>query len=192
MAEIKSALELALEKAETYGRATPEEMAVRQHQERGRQLAVNYLREGGDLEAELKRLPAAEQEAVRETVKEVLLRNISLPRNGEIDSRQVKALEGLLQVARNKKGMARMKAECEQVLQNFLQVRSSAHQQLKARFSASLGGVQRALEAQLGTKVRVEVEQIPQFQEEWRRFQMNLLDQFEPLLEDCKNKMAQL
>jgi hypothetical protein len=190
--EIKSALELALEKAERLGRATPEEMAASQYQERGRQLAVHYLKEGGDLEAELRALPAAAQAAARAAVKEVFLRNISLPREGEIDPRQLRALDGLLLLASNKKGMARMKGELEQLLQNFLMVRNNAHQQLKARLGASLGSVQRALEAQYGQKVRVEVEQLPQFQEEWRNFQMNLIDQFEPLLEDCKAKMAQL
>ena len=56
MAEIKSALELALEKAEQYGRASREEMDVARYQEQGRQLAVQYLRGEGDLVAELKQL----------------------------------------------------------------------------------------------------------------------------------------
>ena len=45
MAEIKSALELALEKAEQYGRASKEEMELAQHQEQGRRLAVLEERE---------------------------------------------------------------------------------------------------------------------------------------------------
>src|SRR5208282_1874631 len=39
VAEIKSALELALEKAERYGKASREELAAAQYQEQGRQLA---------------------------------------------------------------------------------------------------------------------------------------------------------
>ena len=189
MAEIKSALELALEKAERYGRATQEEMAETQYREQGRQLAVNYLKEGGDLEAELHTLPAPGQEAARWAIKEVLLRNIILPRDGESDPRMGRALEGLLLVASNKKAMTRLKGELDQILLNFMQVRNNAHQQLKARFGAGVGNMQRALEAQLKQKVRLEVEHLPQFQEEWRRFQSQLQDQFEPMLDQVKAQM---
>lgn len=191
MADIKSALELALEKAERIGRASKEEMAAARYKEQGRKLAVHYLKEGGDLEAGLRSLPGEAQPLARDAIKEVLLHNIYLPRNGEMEERQTRALEGMLQVATNKKAMARLREELEQILQNFNQVRQGAFQQLKARYGAGLGTMQRALEAQLGTKVKVDVEKIPQFQEEWRRFQSNLLDQFEPLLEDCKTRMRQ-
>ena len=189
MAEIKSALELALEKAERYGRATKEEMTRDQYRDQGRQLAVNFLKDGGDLEAGVPACRTAAQAEARRATKEVLLRNIILPRNGEMDPRMAQALDGLMQVAQNKKDMARQKAELEQLLQNFLQVRNNAFQQLKARFGAGIGQMQRALEAQMRQRVRLEVENLPQFQEEWRKFQGQLLDQFEPVLEACKEKM---
>ena len=192
MAEIKSALELALEKAERYGRATKEELTREQYRDQGRQLAVNYLKDGADLDAALANLPAAAQPEARMAVKEVLLRNIILPRDGEVDPRMGQALEGLLLVAQNQKAMARQKAELEQILQNFLQVRNNAYQQLTARFGAGIGQMQRAMEAQMRQKVKLEVEHLPQFQEEWRRFQGQLLDQFEPMLEHCQAQMLSL
>jgi len=192
LAEIKSALELALEKAERYGRATKEELTRDQYRDQGRQLAVDFLKDGGDLETALSNLPAAAQPEARTAVKEVLLRNITLPRNGETDPRMAQALEGLLLVAQNQKAMARQRAELEQILQNFLQVRNNAYQQLKARFGAGIGQMQRAMEAQMRQKVKLEVEHLPQFQEEWRRFQGQLLDQFEPMLEHCKAQMLNL
>lgn len=189
MAEIKSALELALERAAQFGRATKEELAESQYREQGRHLAVNYLKGEGDLEAQLMGLPPEAQAAARATVKEVLLRNIGLPRDGELDPRVNLALAGMLLVAHNKKAMARLKEEADQIFNNYLQVRNSAYQQLKARYAASIGNMQRALEAQLRTKVRLEVEHLPQFQEEWRRFLASLQDQFEPILEDLKARM---
>ncbi|MBM4275412.1 MAG: hypothetical protein FJ134_13270 [Deltaproteobacteria bacterium] len=189
MAEIKSAMEMALERAERFGRATKEEMAEARHREQGQQLAVNFLKAEGDLEAELKATPPEALPAVRAGVREVCLRNVALPRNGELDPRLSRALEGLLLAAEQEKAMARFKSEVEQLMSNFLQVRNNAYQQLKARFSASLGDYTRALEIQLRQKVRLEVEQIPQFQEEWRRFLGQLQDQFEPLLEELKARM---
>jgi len=191
LAEIKSALELALEKAERYGKASQEEMAAAQYQEQGRQLAVEYLKGEGDLEAGLKGLPPQAQAAARAAIKEVLLRNIGLPRNGEADLRLGLAVAGLMLVAGNQKLMDRLKAELEQLLQQFLQIRNNAFQQLKARFAAGIGQVQRAMEAQLRQKVRLEVEHLPQFQEEWRRFQGQMLEQFEPMLAELKEKMMQ-
>lgn len=189
MAEIKSALELALEKAERYGRATKEELSRDQFRDQGRQLAVNFLKNGGDLHASLTGLPAEAQAEARQAVKEVLLRNITLPRDGEMDPRLSQALEGLLLVAQNRKAMERLRAELEQILQNFLQVRNNAYQQLKARFGAGVDQMQRALEAQMRQKVKLEAEHLPQFQEEWRRFQGQIIDQFDPMLEACKEKM---
>ncbi len=189
MAEIKSALELALKKAEQYGKASREEMAASQYREQGCQLAVRYLKGEGDLEAELQGFPSQVQPAARAAVKEVLLRNIGLPKNGDTESRMARALEGLLLVAGNKKAMGRLITELEQLLQNFLTVRYNAYQQLKTRYDAGVPNMQRALEAQLRQKVRLEVEQLPQFQEEWRRFQGQLLDQFEPMLEQLKAQM---
>jgi hypothetical protein len=191
LAEIKSALELALEKAEQYGRASKEDLTRDQYRDQGRQLAVDFLKNGADLDATLGSLPPAAQPEARVAIKEVLLRNIILPREGEMDPRMAHALEGLLLVAQNQKAMARQKAELEQILQNFLQYRNNAFQQLKARFGAGIGQMQRALEAQMRQKVKLEVEHLPQFQEEWRRFQGQLLDQFEPMLEACKERMLQ-
>jgi hypothetical protein len=189
LAEIKSALELALEKAERYGKASQEEMAAAQYQEQGRHLAVQFLKEEGDLESELTSLPAQAQEVARLASKEVFLRNIGLPRDEGADPRQGRALEGLLLVAASPKAMARLMAELDQLLNNYLQIRSNALQQLKARFAAGIGQVQRQLEAQMRQKVRLEVEHLPQFQEEWRRFLGQLQDQFEPMLEEIKGKM---
>jgi hypothetical protein len=191
LAEIKSALELALEKAERYGKASREEMAAAQYQERGRQLAVNFLKGEGDLEAELRGLSPQAQETARMASKEVFLRNLGLPRNGDMDERLDRALAGLMLVAARKAEMARLQGEMQQLLRQFLQMRQSALQQLKARFSQGVNQMQRAMEVKMGQKVRLEVEHLPQFQEEWRRFHGSLLDQFEPMLEGLKERMLE-
>jgi hypothetical protein len=189
LAEIKSALELALEKAEHYGKASREEMDAAQYRERGSLLAVQFLKGEGDLAADFKKLAPQAQAAARLAAKEVLLRNIGLPRDEAVDLRQDRAVEGLLLVAGNRQAMARLQVELEQLLQNFLQIRNNALQQLKARFAAGAGQIQRAMEAQYHQKVKVEVEHLPQFQEEWRRFLGQLQDQLEPVLESLKERM---
>lgn len=193
MAEIKSALELALEKAEQYGRASKDDLLHDKYKEQGRQLAVKFLKEEElDLARALAAMPPEAQAPARQAMKEVFLRNITLPKDETVDDRQKNALKGMLLVASNQKGMARLQAEIEQIWQQFLLTRQSAYQQLKNSFGQTLGTYSRALEAQLGTKVRLEADQLPEFQQEWRKFETNLAGQFEPVLEDRKSKMLNL
>ena len=193
MAEIKSALELALEKAEQYGRATKEDLRQDKFKEQGRQWAVQYLKEEEvDLEKEVANLPPEGQASARLAMKEVFLRNITLPKEETVDPRQGRALQGVMVSATNKKGMARLTQEIDQLFQQFLMARNNAYQQLKTSFGHTLGNYTRALEAQLKSKVRLEVEQLPEFQQEWRKFEGNLISQFEPVLEDRKRQMLNL
>jgi len=189
LADIKSALELALEKAEHYGRASKEEMELAQYQDQGRRLAVEFLKGEGDLAADLKTLPSQTQPAARLAIKEVFLRNLGLPREAAADPRQDRAMEGLLLAADNRQAMAHLQTEMEQVLQQFIHFRSNALQQLKARFTAGVGQMQQAMEAKYRQPVNVDVERLPQFQEEWLRFKGQLQQQFEPVLANLKERM---
>ena len=192
MAEIKSALELALEKAERYGKATPQEMQEVKWQEQARQLAAEFLREKIELESELKKLPPDSQSALAKYVKEILLRNITLPREGIVDDANKRAQIGMLQVARDKKTMQRVLQEIDQLYKSYAQVRQNALQQVKAQFNAQLDNVRKSLEAQMQRPLNVDVEQTPQFQEQWRNFEAQLNQQFEPLLDKHKAMLATL
>ncbi len=192
MAEIKSALELALEKAERFGKASPEEMQEVKWQEQARQLAGEFLREKIDLEPELKKIPPEAQSALAKYVKEILLRNINLPREGVVNDANKRAQIGMLQVARDKKAMQRVLQEIDQLYKSYAQVRQNALQQVKAQFNAQLDSVRKTMEAQMQRPLNVDVEQTPQFQEQWRNFEAQLNQQFEPLLDKHKSMLATL
>jgi len=192
LAEIKSTLELALEKADRIGKASPAEMQSAARVERARHLAGEYLREKCDLDAEVAKLAPEDRSDILATLKDVLLRNISLPHGDSMDPSCRLAMAGMVQVAKDKKTMQRLVAEINQLFKSYAQVRTNALQQLKTSFSSQLEGVKRAYEAQTHMKVNVDVEHLPQFQEEWRRFESQLSQQFEPLLDKHKAQMALL
>jgi hypothetical protein len=192
MAEIKSALELALEKAERYGKASPQELQEAKWQEQARHLAGEFLREKIELEPELKKFPPEAHSALAKNVKEILLRNITLPREGVVDDANIRAQVGMLQVARDKKTMQRVLQEIDQLYKSYAQVRQNALQQFKAQFNAQMEGVKKKLEAQMHRSLNVDVEQTPQFQEQWRTFETQLNQQFEPLLDKHKSMLATL
>ena len=158
MAEIKSALELALEKAERYGKATAEEMQEVKWQEQARHLAAEFLREKIDLEPELRNFPSDVQTALVKYVKEILLRNINLPREGVIDPANKRAQHGILQISRDKKAAQRLLQEINQIFSSYEQVRQNALQQYKAQFSAQVENVRKSLEAQMHRSLNVDVE----------------------------------
>ena len=94
-------------------------------------------------------------------------------------------MEGLLVAADNRQSMAQLQTELEQVLQQFIQFRSNALQQLKARFAQGMGQMQ----AQGRQPMNVDVERLPQFQEEWLRFKGQLQQQFDPVMASLKERM---
>ena len=193
MAEIKSALELALEKAEQYGRASKEDLRQDTFKEQGRQWAVQYLKEEEvDLEKKLAGLPAEGQASARQAMKEVFLRNIILPKEETIDARQNLAMAGVMASAANKKAMARVKQEVEQLMQQFLMSRTSAYQQLKSRFGQTLGSYTNALEAQTEKQSQPGSGTDPRIPAGMAQIRSNLVTQFEPVLEDRKQQMLQL
>jgi hypothetical protein len=192
MAEIKSALELALEKAERYGKASPQEMQEVKWQEQARSLAAEFLREKIELEPEFKKLPAEAQPALAKYVKEILLRNINFPREGSPDDAGKRAQIGILQIARDRKAAQRVLQEINQVFASYQQVRQNALQQLKAQFNAQLDSYRQSMEAQMQRPLNVDVENTPQFQEQWRTFETQLNQQFEPLLDKHKAMLATL
>jgi hypothetical protein len=192
MAEIKSALEIALEKAERLGKASPQEMQQVKWQEQARHLAAEFLRAKLELDTELKNAPPEARAALDRQIKEILLRNITLPREGSIDDANKRAQTGLLQIARDQKATQRVLQEINQVFASYEQVRQNALQQLKAQFNAQLDSVRKSLEAQMQRPLKVDVEHTPQFQEQWRAFEAQLNQQFEPLLERHKTTLATL
>ena len=152
---------------------------------------MEFLKGEGDLEADLKSLPPQTQPAARLAIKEVFLRNLGLPRENAVDPRQDRAMEGLLVAAVNRQAMALLQTEMEQILQQYLHFRSNALQQLKARFAAGMGQMQKAMEAQNRQPMNLDVERLPQFQEEWLRFKGQLQQQFEPVMANLKERMRQ-
>jgi membrane-associated HD superfamily phosphohydrolase len=161
-------------------------------QEQARHLAAAFLRQDVELAAELPKLPPEAQGVVNKQIREILLRNILLPREGAVEETVQRALHGLPQLARDKKAAQRVVQEIERIFQSFLQVRQNALDQFKAQFSAQLDGVKRALEQQIHRQVKIDVEHTPQFQEQWRNFEAQLVQQFEPLLEKHKNLLTTL
>ncbi|HEY41429.1 MAG TPA: hypothetical protein G4O18_06180 [Dehalococcoidia bacterium] len=177
MGDIKSARQIAMEKLEKLGDATEEERLKWKLEPKGQELAAKYLKEDCNLVVELGIYKENERKYVAAAAAEVLVRNVELPRNEAIRRTNKKAMDGLKLVKNDKASVENAHSRIRQIFSHYTeqgeQQRRQAYEQLRSQFEAR---VQQAIQQQLGTaaRMRVDVERQPQFQEEWRRLQIQL------------------
>lgn len=192
---MKSAFERAMERADKLGTLSPEELKRLEYLPQGNTIAARYLKEENyDLEAELTRLKGSGiRRYVIEGAHEILLRNISLPRDSMTRNISKRAISGMKVLKENKKALNVIADRLEQLFSYYEQARQQAYVQLKQNFEARLNQAAIGLEKQLlGTQIKVNVEGQPQFQEEWRRLQSNLDQQYGKALEEQRQEIANL
>ncbi|MFQ5860147.1 MAG: hypothetical protein ACE5IG_01195 [Dehalococcoidia bacterium] len=186
---IKSALERALEKAERLGTPSEAERQQWRDEPEGQRLANTYLQ---GREVVLAELESAQQQKRRYLVQgamEVLVRSLDLPRNAHAKEVSQRALSGLKALKRDKKGVEQVVSRLQQVFQHYEQYgqqqRQQVYEELKRRFEAQ---VLQAAEQQMGpgARVNVNVEVLPEFQQEWRRVLGQLEASYLQHLEECQ------
>ncbi len=195
MGEIKSALEIALEKADRLGRLSKEELEAQRWNEQGRRIAADYLNgKTDDMQQALGSVPAEFLQAALDGAAEVLLRNIILPQD-DLQWQGIKrAMDGLVAI----KGSIAMQVlpQMEQLLRNYQQTinhyQEQFQQQLKGRMEAIKQMGQGAAGAQMGGGMDAsELNSLMQAQEEWNRLAADIRQQFEQQLEPLKNYLRQ-
>ncbi len=193
MAEIKSAFEKAMERAEQFGRLSGEEIESGVHLDQGRRLAARYLRqEDLNLSALLEAEPAEARPHVMKGVVDTLLRNIILPRDDDAYQNVKKAMKALLKLKKNNVKAQKLLGHTEEIIQHYRRTVQDAREQLKARFEARLGDLQRQLQSQAGTPLKIDVEKQPQFQDEWLQVSAEISDHYNKLMEQQKEALRNL
>lgn len=190
--DIKSAYEIAMEKAEKIGEATEKERMEWKYVPEGEKLAVKYLRQECNLVAELGKYQEPVKQYVAQGVGEVLVRNINLPEDSLAKKKNSLAMDGLKLIKSDKVSTENVYSKIRHVLNHYLeqgeQQKKQAYQSLKTEFEAK---IQQALQQQIGTSagVNFDVERQPQFREEWRRRQVQLDSQYLTLLKEYKQEL---
>ena len=192
MDDIKSAREIAMEKVEKLGGATDEERLKWKYVPEGEKLAARYLREDCDIAAELGEYEEKVRSHVAEGAGDVLVRNIELPRDDSTRRNNKKAMDGLKAIKSDKISVENAYSKIRRVFTHYVeqgeQQRKQAYEALKAEFEAKM---QQAVQQQLGSLegVKIDVETQPQFQEEWRRIQVQLDLQYIKLLDEYRQEL---
>jgi len=193
MGEIKSAIEIAIEKAKGLGEATDEERLKWKYIPEGERLAAKYLKQDCNLVVELSQYDETIKKYVIQGVADILIRNINLPKSDLAKRANRRAMEGLKIVKSDKASVENVYTKLRRIFEHYVgqggQQRRQAYESLKAEFEAR---IKQAIQQQLGSFVglRIDVERQPQFREEWRKMLTQLDSQYVKLLDEYKQELS--
>jgi len=191
--EIKSALEIAMEKVEKLGGATEEERLKWKYIPEGEKLAARYLKQDLNLLAQLGQYEENARKYVTEGAGDILIRNINLPKNDLVRRNNKRAMDGLKTLKNDKVSVENVYSRMRRIFDHYIeqgeQQRKQAYESLKTEFEAK---IQEAVKQQLGSfaGIKIDIESQPQFQEEWRKLQAQLDLQYIKLLDEYKQELS--
>ena len=192
MDEMKSAYERAMERAESLGKASEEDLGKWKYIPEGTKLAARYLKDEFDLATEIGKYDEKVRQHVVQGAQEAFIRNIDLPRNELAKKKNKKVMEAIKELKRDKVGIENVYTKLRRVFSHYEkegeQQRRQTYEAVKRDFETKL---MQAAQKQLGTSPppRVNVETHPQFQQEWRRVLAQLDSQYLRLLEEYKKEI---
>jgi hypothetical protein len=194
MEELKSAFDIAMERAEKLGKASPEEIRKRDLVPQGEKLAARYLKGQCDLTVELSKYDDEARGYVAESVKKVLLRNLDVPKNEVVRRTTRRAMEGIKSLKDDKGGVENVYSKLRRLFKHYedegAQQRSQAYEELKQDFYRNLQ--QLAQQQGIPTGISIDVESHPQFQEQWRLTLTKLDAQYRTLMEEYKLEIERI
>lgn len=192
MAEIRSSLDIALEKAARLGSVDKEEMARQARMESGRRLAVKFLQSSDTTMRSL--LEGVDPQGFQDVIAgaiEVLIRNIILPR----DEKRTELARALAGIGELKGSSARsVLSQIDQLIDAYLQTKKHYYENLKVQMEGKLGGLKEAIAMQYGMRgmERLSAESLPQFQQEWAKLSLEIAEQFQQRLDLLKANLKHL
>ena len=190
MAEIKSTMEMVLERAARMAAGASDQESNEDLERLGMRMAADFLNETGkSLIDELLKQPADRQVAVRAGMAKTLLRNIVLPRDKDLVESGTKALQGLLELGQSAGELTSICAEMQQLLGHYSQHKEQLKQQLESAIRAQLEQ-KVAQRGKAAGQVSMNPAMHPQYQEEWSRMLTDLNAQYNQAL-DQRKKMIQ-
>lgn len=192
MAEIKSTLEMVMERA---ARMTAEITEPRENEEaerRGMRTAASFL--GGesiDLLSYLKEQPTEEQMDVRSGMIRTLLRNIVLPRDNSISESSLASLSAIQTLSGNSAEISSICTELQQILDQYGQHREQAKEQLDDAIRKQLK--QKLVEKgqSIDDEMSINPAMHPQYQEEMSRMASELNQQYNQAIEQRRDAIKQ-
>ena len=192
MAEIKSTMDLVMERAARMGMATPDEMRHEENLKTGMQFTAEYLNGTQDSLSEiLGEQEPAHQEAIRKGMLSSLLRNLFLPRDEDGIKRIELAVQGIVALNKGTGDIAALCQELQTITSQYGQHRTQLYDQLKEQMRMQ---IEQMIARKTGMKpdsAKIDPTAEPQFKEQWTRLEADLEGQYGQALEQFKAQLKE-
>ncbi|MDH3346891.1 MAG: hypothetical protein OEM02_02145 [Desulfobulbaceae bacterium] len=191
MAEIKSTLELVLERAARMGKASQKDMESEEAEKKGMRFAAEFLdKKSDDITALLDTEQGEIQMKCRSGMVTGLIRNIYLARD-EIQRERIKrALQGITDLSGQGGDIAAICGELENIIGQYEQHRQQVREQVENQFRMQVEQLlaQQGAQSQ-GNSADIDPTMHPKFAEEWTRVEGDLNSQYNTVLEQHKSQL---
>ena len=192
MAEIRSTMDMVMERAARLAAEAEETSGEDAFKDEGMRMAAAYLKgEGENLLIQLKSKPPEGQMSIRGGMAQTMLRNIVLPRDEQISEQSLLSLAGLQELSGNSSDIETICSELKQILEQYGQHR----EQVKQQFDESILNQLKMQLQQQGMAVDDEMAlnptMHPQYQEEWSKASTELNHQYNDALDQRKELIGQ-
>ena len=194
MTEIKSALEIALERTKDI-KGDKETLMANDRRNVGKRLASKYLNpvgEKSDPNEAFKSHSGEEARWVKEGFFQTLIANLSLPADDSYEEGLRNFEKGFLFVIKEKKQLNYLFQQLEQFFRQYLQTRDQVQDQLKQQYEPKLREKEKLLAKQMGGQIHLTPEADPEFIDILSKNLSRLEAQYYQALGQIKDELGRL
>jgi Family of unknown function (DUF6657) len=192
MAEIRSTLDMVMERAARMAARAEDIPTDQKTEERGMRLVADFL--GGKqsgLSELLQQEPPADQMALRRGMAKALIRNIVIPRDDLLLENSGAAISGLMELAGQTDEVGQVCGELKQLLEQYSQHKEQTKQQLDDAIRAQLAHQLQEESGEITDPQTINPAMHPQYQKELANAQTNLNDQYTQAFDQRKETLMQ-
>jgi hypothetical protein len=194
MGEMKSAWQIAMEKADTLGKVSPDELNSIKYVPEGNRMASLFIQdEKSDLLSELAKFPEGDAARfIKKGIDEILVRNITLPHNDEDTRKTNRAMAGLRLIKENKKQLESVLGLVNTLVNQYQVALQQTYAEFKKKAEVTIQQASRTPQPQRGNQMPLEQKLQLQLQEEWREVHSELDAQYDRALDEHRRKIGEL
>jgi hypothetical protein len=192
MSEIKSALEIALERTQDV-EANKEALEANTFATEGKKAVSKFLSEEDvDLKQLLEGFDKKHLQHVKGGALQALLANLKLPADEMSLLQSKKTGQGFYALVADGKHLGKLLNQMEQFLGDFLQERKRVVEAVEQRFQPILQQKEQAMSQQVGARVKIDPAMDPDFQKMMRENMTILEDRYKQVLTRVKDELGRL
>lgn len=194
MGEMRSAWQIAMEKADKLGKVSPDELNNIKYVPEGNKIASMFLLDDKmNLAAEIAKFSAPEaSKFVKKGIDEILVRNITLPHNEEDMRRTKRSEDGLRLIKDNKKQLESIFGLINNLVNQYQVALQQTYGEFKKKAETAIQQASRNMRPQRGDQMSPEQKIQLQIQEEWRQIHSELDAQYDKALEEHRQAIRDL